>query len=227
MAERELQPTLASLVNRARELAADGIRVAVPARVTRWDGAARAVDCQPLLRRPGPTGTMQEDPGLVGVPVLWPGSAAFRVRFPLRDGDLVWLMVADRNADHVLEAMSSGTAAGLKPEDAAEGRQHDLSDCVALPVAAWTGAQMAAAAAEPDRLVLEAGNARVALAEAGTVALGNAASAVELLSLLDQVIAALQASAVDVLGTPSLGTAAQATLAALKVQLASIRGVLP
>lgn len=228
MAERNLQPTLADLLRRARELSAEGIRVCVPARVTRYDPVTRAVDVQPIPKRTGPTGTQIEDPGLVEVPVSWPGTAAFRVRFPLRDGDLVWLHVADRNIDDVANAMQTGQAAGMSPTDPVDARSHDLSDCFASPAATFTAAELAATALEGDRLVVEAGSARLALSENGQVAIGSAGAApVELLSLLDQLIGALQTSVVDVLGVPSLGAAAQATLATVRTSLTSIRGSLP
>jgi len=208
--------------------------VAIPAKVTAFDRRRRTVEVQPLIRRPGRDGGTTQEPALADVPVVWPGTARHRVRFPLRVGDTVLLVFLDRASDDWALGLQLPTATNPALVDPAEVRAHDYADAVAIPLstfAAPLSAELASGLAPmDDRIVIENGDAQLALIDGGFVALGRrtpgGGPSVEVLDLLDQTITALQAAIIDVIGTPSLGVAAQATLAAIKAQLLTVKGTL-
>jgi hypothetical protein len=229
--ETDDPPTFRAVARRVIERALAQARVAIPAKVVSFDPAKRTIKAQPLIRRPGPVGGTIEEPALGDIPVLWPGSGRHRIRFPLRAGDSVLLVFLDLASDDWALGMQQGTATNPPLVDPAEVRSHDFADAVAIPISTFTAALQgelgSGAAPFADRVVVENENAQIALIDGGRVALGTRAPVpIELLDLVEQLITALQASIVDIAGVPSLGATAQATVAAVKLQLQTIKGTL-
>lgn len=121
-------PTLADVVRRALEAQAEGLHVALPARVVRFYPDRGLIDAQPVLlashKEDGKRVT-ERRPLIPNVPVVFPGGGGFRFTFPLRADDPVLLVFADAALDRWL---SSGRE--VDPEDE---RRHDLSDAIAIP----------------------------------------------------------------------------------------------
>lgn len=122
-------PSLAEVFSNFRESLMADLRVALPARVERYDSATQLVDVQPLLKE----SVAQEDgttaavrlPMITNVPVVFPGAGGMRITFPVAVGDTVLLVFADRSLD-VWQTHGGETA----PDDA---RRHHLTDAVAIP----------------------------------------------------------------------------------------------
>ncbi len=115
--------------------------MSLPGTVQRYDAATQLADVKPQIK-----GTFEDEDGTVSqhslpvitnVPVVFPGGGGFRVTFPVRAGDTVLLVFADRSLDAWL---SEGHETG--PDDM---RRHALSDAVCIPGlhpnnAPWAGA---------------------------------------------------------------------------------------
>lgn len=105
------------------------LRVCEPARVEAYDPTRFRIDAQPLLRR----GRIREDgvrvadraPVVLDVPLVFPGSGGARLRWPVRRGDTVLLVYADRALDRWLNRGGE-----LDPGD---DRGHAITDAIAIP----------------------------------------------------------------------------------------------
>jgi hypothetical protein len=127
-------PELPELFDRIRASAVADVRVAIPARVERWDAALQQVDVTPLVRNAyeDEDGTRQvEDlPVIPNVPVCFPrGKGAngkcYSLKFPVNVGSEVLLIFSDKSLDKWL-------AVGGKV-DPADDHAHNLTDAMAIP----------------------------------------------------------------------------------------------
>lgn len=118
-------------LRRFTDLQLQGARVCVPARVERWRPDIQAVDCLPLVATRLEDGTVQTPVVVSKIPVAWPRWGGYVFRIPPSEGDLVTLLVSDRDLDEWL----SGQGQPVEPQDP---RAHDLDDAVALPgITTW------------------------------------------------------------------------------------------
>lgn len=97
----------------------------LPARVEKYDHTTQRAEVKPLLRRRYADGEVQEMPVIAGVPVVWPRSGGASLTMPVRRGDGVILVFADRSLDKWLALGGEVT-----PDDR---RRHHLSDAIAVP----------------------------------------------------------------------------------------------
>ncbi len=122
------QPDLTDVFERAFTKQIAGLRVAMPARIERYDAAKQVVDVAPALkeRTENETGTFDVEalPILRNVPVQFPGGGGFALTFPVAVGDECLLIFSDRSLD-----VWKSKAGQVDPVDV---RRHDLSDAVAL-----------------------------------------------------------------------------------------------
>lgn len=201
-------PTLAELIRAGVEQGAARLHVSMPAVVETYDNTNRLCSAQPLLRRLFLDGTSDRFPVVVDVPVVWLGGGAGSLTMPLAKGDQVVLMFADRSLDAWLQQRREST-----PDDV---RKHHLSDGFAIPV-------LDNSEAHPTDVRLALGVATLALQPNGKVALGT--SAVELLSLVNDIISALQTATVATgIGPQALDPATQTQLTVTKNLLGQIKG---
>lgn len=167
-------------------------------------------------------GTYQAVPILTDCPVVMLQGGGYAAQFPVAAGDTALVFFADRNIDNWFQA------GGVLPP--ADGRLHAMSDAVAL-VGLNSLANPPAAGAPPsdrarlvapdgstllyvksgDAMMAEAGGAQVE-AKSGLVGIRN--STKNLLGVLNDLLAALEALTVTVSG--SSGTVSPATVTALQ-----------
>lgn len=105
-------------------------------RVERFHAAEASADVQPLLRRTylreGGAREVVTLPMITRAPVVYPRGGGWSQTWPLTQGDLVLLLVAERSLDRWL---ASADGAEVSPGDP---RKHDLSDAVVLAgIAPW------------------------------------------------------------------------------------------
>lgn len=116
-----------------RRLLADysrATRVAMPARVDKFTAATATtramIDATPVFIEPLPGDEAGEPlPKITNIPILYPQSGTFYLRFPLAIGDIVLLVFCDKSLDKWL-----GTGGIVDPQDT---RRHSLSDAFAVP----------------------------------------------------------------------------------------------
>jgi hypothetical protein len=122
-------PELSEVLDMVRASAVADVRVAIPARVERWDAAKQQVDCSPLVKNAydDEDGVRQVEalPVIPNVPVVFPGGGGFRVTFPIAVGDTVLLVFSDKSLDKWLAVGGS--------VDPSDDHAHNLSDAIAIP----------------------------------------------------------------------------------------------
>jgi hypothetical protein len=122
-------PSLADTIRKAAELAMIDVRVAIPARVEKVDLQHALIDAKPLVKEV--VRDAEDDrqalsvPVVSNIPVIFPGAGGMRVTFPLKRGDTVLLLFADRSLDSWL--------VGGGEVDPIDDRRHHLTDAVAIP----------------------------------------------------------------------------------------------
>lgn len=178
------QPSLSALLRAQVARAREEIRVAIPAVVVAFDADKVTCQAQPLIQEPLPIGGHSADPALADVPVLYPGTAGSRVRFPLAKGDTVLLVFLDRASDEWALSLLLPEATAPTAKTPAERRHHDYTDAVAIPISTCAPADCPVAS---DRLEVTYGSATLELTDAGTALVhdGTAAQAVPLATKAD------------------------------------------
>ncbi len=127
-----ISPVLARVIRQAIAQAMKTFHVGLPAKVVGYDASKRTCNVQPLLKRVILTPEFEEQeisyPQISGVPVWYPGGNGFHMRWPLKFGDIVFLIFADRSLETWKKAEEG------KEVDPVEDRAHDLKDAVAMAV---------------------------------------------------------------------------------------------
>lgn len=122
-------PTLGGVIRGLIEEGLGDVNVAIPGRVEAFDPASARASVQPLVRRPYVTedGTrgVERLPVIPDVPVIFPGSGPYSLRWPVAVGDTVLLVFASASLDQWLPRGGE--------VDPGDDRRHALSDAVAIP----------------------------------------------------------------------------------------------
>jgi len=123
--QKEATPTLAKNMKQTSEAAALNLWVHLPGEIVRYDSSKMLADVQPQFKRKYKDGTVTDMPIIYNVPVAHPRAGSAFIHLPLKKGDNVLLMIADRSMEKWL---SSGGKV-----DTEDARNHDLSDAIAYP----------------------------------------------------------------------------------------------
>lgn len=104
------------------------VATAIPCIITNVHGdfGEQRVDVQPLINDLNKDGTSEEQPQILSVPVLLPGSEHSLVSFPLNVGDNVMCVFSQRSMDNYKASIGQPT----RPNDY---RMHSDQDAVAIP----------------------------------------------------------------------------------------------
>ena len=98
--------------------------------VTSYDAASQSCTVQLVLRRQfvveGGQVQSERPAPLVSVPVVFPGAGDYSITWPLKSGDVVLVVFAER----AMHQWNAGGQEDLEPDD---GRMHSMSDAVAIP----------------------------------------------------------------------------------------------
>ena len=104
-------------------------RCCIPCIIQSYDSVNNTVECQPAVRERiiNEDGTIQyvQLPLLINVPVVFPGSANFDIKFPLSKNDECLVFFSDLSIDNFWQKGSV--------QNPVEVRRHDLSDGMAIP----------------------------------------------------------------------------------------------
>ena len=104
-------------------------RCCIPCIVQSYNEGNNTVECQPAIRERivNEDGTIQyvQLPLLINVPVVFPGSSDFELKFALKQNDECLVLFSDLSIDNFWEKGSL--------QNPVEVRRHDLSDGIAIP----------------------------------------------------------------------------------------------
>ena len=118
--------SLAELIRTSQKSHGSRLRVALPGKVVSYNSKTHLATVQPLLMDLGTKEFPETLPPVPRVPIAHPRTAAGAVFLPVAKGDLVTLLFSDR----ALDAWKAGVGQPVDPDNT---RQHDLSDCWAIP----------------------------------------------------------------------------------------------
>lgn len=126
----ERSPTLGGFTLHAIEtFLRNKVHTATVAVVEKYDAATQTVNVQPLIKEPveleDGTFDIERRPVLQNVPLIFPGAGGMRITFPVRKGDTVLVVFAERSLD---KWQHQGGEV-----DPGDRRMFHLSDAVAIP----------------------------------------------------------------------------------------------
>lgn len=187
-------PTQDEILREAIRTALMDLHTAMPGTVQSYDGLLNLATVQPSFKRKYVKDEEVVDlPIINNVPVAFPRAGDSAITFPLKQGDSVLLVFAERSLDKWL------TEGGeVSPDDP---RTHDLADAIAIPgvypkTSSLVGIDTenlvirkgngTMATFKDDAIELKSVSGQILICKDGKVSLGN--GVVELLDLLDQTI---------------------------------------
>ena len=177
----EITPTFSKVLQDAIEARVVDFRVAMPGVVVTYNVATQRASIQPSLKSELEDGSTQTLPIISNVPVLFPRTANAWITLPVKPGDRVVLLFADRSLDKWSKS----------PEltvDPGETRKHDLSDAIAIPGGYPLPGVMVPS---PSPLAIELNNTlfKMRLLPTGKLSAENATG--ELISILSRLVQAI------------------------------------
>jgi hypothetical protein len=129
MSELRTTPTLTSRIRAEIDDDRQTLHTAMPARVESYDATYGRASVQPLLKRididENGDRVVTSYPVINEVPVVFPGSGGWRIRFPITAGDVVLLLFAEGSLDRWLQRGGE--------VDPGDSRRHDINDAFAIP----------------------------------------------------------------------------------------------
>jgi hypothetical protein len=124
-----LSPTFAETLRAAIDAGAKDIHVSIPGSVESWDADTQKVSVKPLIRRGFTNEEGERDteslPVITEVPVLFPGSGAISITWPVAIGSTGLIVFSEASIDKWLSRGGE-----VDPND---DRHHTLSDAIFIP----------------------------------------------------------------------------------------------
>lgn len=119
-------PSIETFISMMLEQRLAELHTALPGRIVRYDAQKQQADVEPLIQRKFlVTSQIVTLPVVSNVPIVHPRSASAIIHVPVKVGDVVLLVFAERSVDRWLEQ------GGLT--DPGDARKHSLSDAFAIP----------------------------------------------------------------------------------------------
>ena len=205
----DASPRLSTLLREWTKSFSETIHTALPGRVTAYDASTRSATVVPTLA------DMDGEalPQIFKVPVAFPGGGGFSITCPLLPGDLVLLICAERSIEDFI-----GQGADQDPLDV---RRHALTDAIAIPIL-WYFKKTPNRASQTDLVIgRDNGTLDIRITQGGKVTIGNEISGVELLDILDRLLAGLTTATA---GGQPLTFTDPTLLATLIAELTTIKG---
>jgi len=152
---------LTDAIQQMIENAIGNMNTHLPGKVISYDAAKNRAVVKPDLPKAIASGDDLDSPQIVEVPVVWSASNGGKSTFsmPLQPGDGVLLTFQQRSIENWLDGKN------IMPDDP---RQHDLSDCVAIPGCAANGI-----VAHDKNVVLKFNDTSLTITPDNTIIIGN------------------------------------------------------
>ena len=121
----ETTPSLEQVIVNAIDARLMDVHTSLPGEVLSYDATKQVCSVQPCLQRVYVTGKKVKIPVINNVPVVHPRSGGSIIHIPIKPGDQVLLIFAERSID-----IWKSTGGCPDPEDS---RKHHYSDAIAIP----------------------------------------------------------------------------------------------
>lgn len=204
--QESFSPSMAELLDRAVNSRLYDVRTCMPGEVIKYDSKRQCVDVQPLLKKDYDDEVLDMSQ-VYNVPVVFPRAGEAFLHLPLKKGDTVLLVIADRSVDKW-----KSTGGKVNPEDS---RKHSLSDAFAIP--GGYSFKHAASVSNGSDLILKNANAEIQLKSNGKVSISNGGQ--ELVALLQSLAQTAQSMAQKVVAEVPAVAAEAAKFAQLASQI--------
>lgn len=103
----------------------DEIHTCMPGRINKYEYSTQRAEVKPLLKRAMKNNTQLEYPAISDVPVIFPCTSNTGITFPIKKGDLVLILFAERSLNNWLFSGDDS--------DTEKARLHNLTDAIAIP----------------------------------------------------------------------------------------------
>lgn len=139
---------------------------AIPGIIQKYDVATQTADIQIVVSRMNrEDGTTQQIPILPNVPIMHPRSESACVHLPIKAGDSVLVIFAERNID---DWRRTGN-----PGDAPDDRRHHYSDPVGIVGLFPDNKPLAIDSGDETKLVVQCGDRKITVSDGGDILLGE------------------------------------------------------
>lgn len=155
---------LNELFNSVSENLLNEINTSFPAEIVIYDSSNQLATIKPTLKRKLKDGSSFEMPEIYNVPVVFSRSKDFFIHFPLKKGDRVLVVVAQRSLDKWLNDGAKQT-----PDD---NRKFNLSDAIALP-GLYPKIEPLIFKSDKDAISINSKNGFIQISENGDIKLKN------------------------------------------------------
>lgn len=231
MSSDDITPTLEQVIKNAIEGRLTDVHTALPGEILSYDSTKQVCSVQPCIMRKYVNGKIVKIPVINSVPVIHPRSGSAIIHLPLKAGDKVLLIFAERSID--IWKSAGGCV------DPLDTRKHHFSDAIAIPGLYPISAPITVP--DPNALTILNGTARMEIgtdsmkfvhpnAEIhfnpdGTIKIMNSAQGVELMDLLTRLVQAIiDARTETLLGPQPLINLGADAFPALKALLDKLKG---
>jgi len=207
-------PTLSEVINIGVDAKLFDLHTCLPGIVQKYDKAKNTVDVLPALKRKYESGELVNLPMVLNIPVAFPRGGKFSITHPIKAGDSVILVFAERSLD-----VWKNQGGVVDPQD---NRKFNLTDAFAIP-GGYPSTKPIAGASDTKLRILN-DTALIEMGEDAKIKIQKVGGE-DLLKLLDETLdAILAARTMTVMGPqPFLNLA---TFALLKTRLSTIKGEL-
>jgi hypothetical protein len=113
--------SLVGSINNAFQKMMQAMNGMLPAQVTSYDREKNRVEVQLSINLLTTDGSQIPRPHLVNIPVLTLGGGLFSMSFPLKSGDLGWVLANDRDISSFLQSYSQGSPNTTRMNNFADG----------------------------------------------------------------------------------------------------------
>lgn len=152
---------LTEAIQQMIETSLANVNTSLPGKIVSYNAATNRAVVKPDLPKAIAVGESLESPQIIEVPVVWGSSNGGKssLTMPLQPGDGVLLHFQQRSIENWLDGKM------IMPDDP---RQHDLSDCIAVPGCAPGGI-----VAHDQNVVLKFNNTSLTITPDDTIIIGN------------------------------------------------------
>jgi hypothetical protein len=209
----ETTPTLEEVISEAIADSLLHLYTSMPGVVVSYDPAKQTVSVKPCIKATYADGQVVERPQIDNVPVQFPRGKKSSITFPIVAGDPVTLIFSMRSLD--VWKQKGGVV------DPLDLRKFNITDAIAIPGSSPKNNVLADADASHMRFRND--KALIEMQESGKFKITNGTE--ELLDLMDQLIACLQAAkTTTAIGPQPLWAQTQSTLTQIKTKLGTLKG---
>jgi hypothetical protein len=209
----EFTPSLAQVIRDSIDAKLLDTHTCMPGQVVKYDSSKNMVDVQPVLKITYENGDVNPLPVITNVPVQFLRSGKAFISVPIKAGDYVTLVFAERSLD--IWASQGGV---VDPDDV---RKHHLTDAIALPgVYPFSDP----APAHEDNILIKNDTSEIQLTPDGKFILKGAADEEVMTIMYDLLQVLINALVITAIGPQPFFASTVTALTAIQMRISQLKG---